>query len=118
MYPSLVILDPELTITTPEEVWLQSGCRAIDHCVESFCSLDAVDECDAAAVTALKALIPNLVKTKHDPEALGPRLECQLAANRIMIMLILGVFPGASHGIGHQVISIPPVRTPFLIFNC
>lgn len=34
----LVILDPVLSISTPERIWLSTGMRAVDHCVEGLCS--------------------------------------------------------------------------------
>ncbi|KAG7111239.1 Dehydrogenase FUM7 like protein [Verticillium longisporum] len=37
--PDLVIQDPELCTTTPERIWLSTGIRAVDHCVETLCSL-------------------------------------------------------------------------------
>ncbi|KAI2788707.1 Dehydrogenase FUM7 [Penicillium oxalicum] len=36
--PQLVILDPELAETTPDSVWLSTGIRAVDHCVETLCA--------------------------------------------------------------------------------
>jgi len=37
--PSLVILDAELTTTTPDKFWLSTGIRAVDHCVETICAV-------------------------------------------------------------------------------
>lgn len=105
MYPSLIILDPSLTTTTPEWVWLSTGVRAIDHCVEGMCSRDAMPETDAQAERALKLLLPNLLLTKKDPEDLDARLKCQLATNYILVMLLYApqkMLVGGSHGIGHQ----------------
>ncbi|KAM7205435.1 Iron-containing alcohol dehydrogenase domain containing protein [Naviculisporaceae sp. PSN 640] len=39
MGAQLVILDPALTVSTPETVWLASGMRSVDHCVEGLCAL-------------------------------------------------------------------------------
>ena len=105
MYPSLVILDPVLCTTTPERVWISTGVRAIDHCVESMCSPRAVKDVDVEAEKALNLLVPNLLKTKKNPEDLDARLQCQLAANYILVCLLYApdnLLAGASHGIGHQ----------------
>lgn len=32
----VVVLDPQVTLSTPERVWLSSGVRAIDHAVGMF----------------------------------------------------------------------------------
>ena len=106
MFPSLVILDPALCVSTPEWVWLSTGVRAIDHCVEAICSLYAKEDVDEAAERALGLLVPGLLRTKRNPTGdLQARLDCQLAANYAMVMLkyMPGTFlAGASHGIGHQ----------------
>src|SRR5262249_25542957 len=36
---SAVILDPAITVHTPEWLWLSTGIRAVDHCVEGVCSI-------------------------------------------------------------------------------
>lgn len=101
--PALVILDPQLTTSTPEHVWLQSGVRALDHCVEGFCSLKSTEESDANAAKGLKLLVPGLLRTKADPSDLKARFDCQLAVIEAMsIVFQHGVPMGASHGIGHQ----------------
>jgi alcohol dehydrogenase class IV len=105
MYPSLVILDPALTTTTPEWVWLSTGVRAIDHCVEAMCSLQSIEAVDVEAERALKLLISKLLKTKTDPTDLDARLQCQLATNYALVMLLYApriLLACASHGIGHQ----------------
>jgi alcohol dehydrogenase class IV len=105
MYPSLVILDPALCTTTPEWVWLSSGVRSIDHCVEGMCSLLSIPEVDVAAEKSLGMLLCGLLRTKKNPEDLEARLQCQLAANYVLVMLLYAqeiLLAGASHGIGHQ----------------
>jgi alcohol dehydrogenase class IV len=105
MYPSLVVLDPALCTTTPEWVWLSTGVRSIDHCVEGMCSLQSIPEVDVAAETSLGMLLRGLLRTKQDPEDLDARLQCQLAANYVLIMLLYApdvLLAGGSHGIGHQ----------------
>ncbi|KAI6092529.1 putative Fe-containing alcohol dehydrogenase [Hypoxylon rubiginosum] len=100
--PALVILDPELTTTTPEKVWLSTGIKAVDHCVEALCSLKSNDIADGDARRGLAKLIPGLIKSKQDPKNLEARLECQLGARDAMSAATRGVPLGASHGIGHQ----------------
>lgn len=39
MVPKVVVLDPKLTLTTPEKTWLASGVRAVDHSVGTFPSM-------------------------------------------------------------------------------
>jgi alcohol dehydrogenase class IV len=35
--PDLILLDPEVASTSPRKLWLSSGIRAVDHCVETVC---------------------------------------------------------------------------------
>ncbi|CAK1356566.1 hypothetical protein CB0940_12135 [Cercospora beticola] len=103
--PALVILDAKLTTTTPEHIWLQSGVRAVDHCVEGLCSLSekVSTESDESATRGLKLLVKGLLKCKADPQDLVARHECQMGVIDAMgVVFQFGVPMGASHGIGHQ----------------
>ena len=101
--PRLIINDPKLTITAPEWVWLSTGVRAIDHCVEAFCRMHQPDEeVDEAALKGFKFIVPNLLKTKKDWTDEEARLGCMLGVNAVTLMLKKSCLPGASHGIGHQ----------------
>ena len=61
-----MILDPELSKTAPERIWLSTGIRAVDHCVEAICSIKATTEGDQAAENGLRQVLPGLLKTKED----------------------------------------------------
>lgn len=103
--PRLIVLDANLALSTPLNIWLQSGCRAIDHCVESFCNLKRVVEVDDACVKGLQCLIPGLLICKADPSNAKARHDCQLGipyAMTFMQFLHKGAMLGASHGIGHM----------------
>ncbi|KAI0874343.1 putative Fe-containing alcohol dehydrogenase [Hypoxylon argillaceum] len=100
--PALVILDPELATTTPASVWLSTGVRALDHCVEALCSLESNEDADEMARRGLKKLVPGLLKCKENPADLGARLDCFLGGRDSMVTATYGVPMGASHGIGHQ----------------
>jgi alcohol dehydrogenase class IV len=102
MFPSLVILDPKLTLSVPERVWISSGVRSIDHCVEGYLSTNAKPASSAAAFEGLSLLSNGLLETKKDPNDLEARLKCQLGSNLSMTGLYENVWKGASHGIGHQ----------------
>lgn len=100
--PALVILDQELSTTTPEWVWLSTGIRAVDHCVETLCSLQSNARGDAGAEKGLAMLIPALLKCKHDAKDLEARRQCQMGVIEAMKAVGSGVPMGASHAIGHQ----------------
>ena len=100
--PALVVLDPELTTSTPQWVWLSTGIRSVDHCVETLCSLMSNPKGDSEAAKGLGTLIPALLKCKHNPQDLEARFQCQLGVIEAMTAVSSGVPMGASHAIGHQ----------------
>jgi len=99
--PRAVILDPEVTRPTPEWLWLSTGMRAVDHCVETLCSPLASFQSDGAALNGLRLLASALPRCKTDPTDLDARLACQVGAWQSMEHNQSGVPMGASHGIGH-----------------
>jgi maleylacetate reductase len=112
--PRAVVLDPAVTRHTPEWLWLSTGIRAVDHCVEGVCSNEATPYGDASALHGLSLLTKGLAKVKADPNDLGARLDCQLGSWLSMAPLVAGVPMGASHGIGYvlgAVFDIPHGHT-------
>ena len=99
--PSAVILDPAITRHTPEWLWLSTGIRAVDHCVEGVCSNEANAYADAQALKGLALLSSGLPRVKADPKDLAARLDCQIGTWLSMGPLASGVPMGASHGIGY-----------------
>lgn len=99
--PISVILDPAVTVHTPEWLWLSTGIRAMDHAVETYCSLDANDYTDGAALQALRLLSEGLPRVKADPSNLEARLQCLMGAWISMTGIVTGTRLGASHAIGH-----------------
>lgn len=100
--PALVILDPQLALSTPSHVWLSTGVKAVDHCIETLCSLKSDPTADQGARQGLQRLIPGLLKAKQDAGSAGARLDCQLGVIDAMAAASRGVPLGASHGIAHM----------------
>lgn len=100
--PTMVILDPELCLASPQWLWLSSGIRAVDHCVETLCSLQSNAKGDTEAEKGLQKLVPGLLKCKEDETSLEARHLCQLGVVEAMAAVSSGVPLGASHAIGHQ----------------
>ncbi len=99
--PESVVLDPAVTVHTPEWLWLSSGVRAVDHAVETYLSLDANDYTDGTALQALRSLGDGLARVKADPDDLDARLRCMMGAWLSMVGIVTGTRLGASHAIGH-----------------
>jgi maleylacetate reductase len=99
--PRSVILDPAITIHTPEWLFLSTGIRAVDHCVEGICSNESNPFADAAALRGLTLLVNALPRVKANPADLDARMDCQIGAWLSMGPLAAEVPMGASHGIGY-----------------
>jgi maleylacetate reductase len=99
--PRAVVLDPAVTVHTPAWLWLSTGIRAVDHCVEGVCSGRANAFADAQALHGLTLLARGLPRVKSDPTDLQARLDCQMGTWLSMGPLASGVPMGASHGIGY-----------------
>lgn len=101
MAPVMVVLDPAMSVYTPEWLWLSTGVRSVDHAVETLASDKSNDFADGLADSALRLLVEGLTRSKADPADLEGRLKCQIGAWQSMISIIGGVPMGASHSIGH-----------------
>jgi maleylacetate reductase len=99
--PRAAILDPAVTVHTPQWLWLSTGIRAVDHCVEGLCSREAHPYADAQAVKGLSMLAQALPRVKADPGDLDARMDCQIGTWLSTGPLAAGVPMGASHGIGY-----------------
>ncbi len=76
MAPNIVVLDPAMTIGTPSRLWFGTGMRAIDHAVETWCSVNATPLSDASSLYAARILIHALERTQRDSDDLQARQDC------------------------------------------
>jgi len=107
-----VILDPAMTVHTPEWLWLSTGMRAVDHAIESICSKAPQPYTDATCSHGLGMLSRSLRRNRAAPDDLAARLDSQLGV--WLASTGLGRVPyGASHGIGHQLGAVANVPHGF-----
>ncbi|MCH7737539.1 MAG: iron-containing alcohol dehydrogenase [Chloroflexi bacterium] len=100
LYADLIILDPVMTEGTPDWLWLSTGVKALDHCIERLYSAGnqpAIDAPVLAAAEMLFSYLPRSRESDRDPEA---RLQCLVAAWMSM-MGAPNFAMGLSHAIGH-----------------
>ena len=101
MAPLCVVLDPAITLHTPEWLWLSTGIRSVDHATETLASLLSNDYADGLAESGLRLLARGLRRVKADAHDLEARLQCQVGAWQSAVPLVCGVPMGASHALGH-----------------
>ena len=106
--PQVVILDPSLTLHTPDWLWLSTAIRSVDHAVEGLCSSSTNPLMPPMALNSLQLFARSLRETFKDREDIFPRSLSQKAV--WMIAKNLGnTSMGASHGIGYLLGSIGSV---------
>jgi len=102
--PAGVILDAELTLDTPDRLWLSTGIRALDHAVENLYRPLVADPLKRLCYAALQDLFKYLPLSKANPQDVGTRQKLQLAA-------WMSLWPakrekysalGLSHALGHK----------------
>ncbi len=99
--PRAVILDPRLTVETPERLWFSTGMKALDHAVEQLCHPMRAPFSDAVAEDGLRRLAAGLAAVKARPDDLDARLQCQFGMWLAISGAAAGRGMGASHAIGH-----------------
>jgi alcohol dehydrogenase class IV len=63
MPPWAVIFDPEVTLSTPRELWLSTGVKALDHAAETIWGAQSHPMGDALSAAALTRLTASLAVT-------------------------------------------------------
>ena len=101
MMPRSIILDPAITRYTPEELWLGSGTRAMDHGIEAVCSIRGNALVESVCLAGLRYLRDGLLRTRENPNDEEARVNCQLGSWLSAFGLQARVPMGASHAIGH-----------------
>ncbi|MBD9541493.1 iron-containing alcohol dehydrogenase [Ensifer sp. ENS04] len=99
--PQVVVLDPQVTEQTPAELLLSTGFKAIDHAVETICSINGNPLAEATATHALKLLATGLPSMLLEGVDLEGRLSCQFGSWLSIMGVGAGVKYGASHGISY-----------------
>lgn len=100
--PKTVVLDPQVTLPTPRQLWSATGIKALDHAIEALWSVNPQPVSDALAMEAIRKLhvsLPLSVKESDNVEARG---ECQVAA-WLSIFGLGNVGVRLSHIFGHQI---------------
>ncbi|KAJ7087284.1 iron-containing alcohol dehydrogenase [Mycena belliarum] len=102
--PAGIILDAELTLPTPDRLWLSTGIRAVDHCVESLYRPFVSPPMKILCYAALADFFEYLPRAMADPTDVGAR-------QKLLIAAWMSLWPtkweqysalGLSHALGHR----------------
>ena len=101
MMPSIVILDPALTVGLPPFITAATGIDALSHCLEAYCAPGFHPMADGIAVEGMRLIkdwLPRAVSDGHDLEARG---QMQVAASMGATAFQKGL--GGMHALAHPV---------------
>lgn len=101
MLPSVVILDPELTLGLPPHITAATGMDALSHCLEAYCAPRFHPMADGIAVEGMRLIrewLPRAVNEGSDLEARGQML---VAASMGATAFQKGL--GGMHALSHPV---------------
>ena len=102
MAPHTIVLDPEVTLNTPMELWLSTGMKAVDHACEAMWGPRAHPMTDTLATEAIRTLRAMLPRTYAVPGDLDARQSSQIAGWMSMAGVV-NVRVHLSHTLGHQI---------------
>lgn len=100
MVPLAAVLDPRATLPTPDDLFLSTGIRSVDHAAERLASPLSTAYCDATATQALSLLSTSLRRVRAQREDLQARLDAQTGTWMSILGEESGVPVGVSHAIG------------------
>lgn len=115
--PAGIILDAELTLSTPEQLWLSTGMRALDHAVENLYRPGVPLPMKKLCHAAIADLFRFLALSKKDSEDIVARQRLQIASwmslwprkverhSSLGLSHTLGHKLGATYGIPHGITS-------------
>ena len=102
LFADLIVLDPEMTVGTPDWLWLSTGVKALDHCIERLYCQGNQPAIDAPVLVAAQRLFEYLPHSGEAHNDLNARLECLLAA-WLSMMGAPNFATGLSHALGHVI---------------
>ncbi|OSD01319.1 iron-containing alcohol dehydrogenase [Trametes coccinea BRFM310] len=102
--PAGIILDAELTLATPERLWLSTGMRAVDHAVENLYRPLVAPPIKHLCYAALADLFKYLPASKANPQDVAIRQKLQIASWMSLWPLKMEKYSalGLSHALGHK----------------
>lgn len=103
LFPTLAILDPELTIRCPQSITAATGMDALTHAIESYTSKTATPISEALALHAIKLIAKNIKKAYFvatDLESRENMLVASMMAGYAFSQSRLGNVHAISHSFG------------------
>ena len=100
LYPTIAVLDPELTLTVPPNVTAFTGMDALTHAIESVSSLSATPFTEALGTSAVRLIFENVKKVVARGADLDAR-ENMLMGSIMAGMALADAGVGACHALAY-----------------
>ncbi|KXN85376.1 NAD-dependent methanol dehydrogenase [Leucoagaricus sp. SymC.cos] len=102
--PGGIILDAEMTLGTPERLWLSTGIKSLDHAVENLYRYQVTPPVKVLGYHAISEFYKYLPLSKADPKSVEIRQKLQLASWMSLWPMKLKKYValGISHSLGHK----------------
>lgn len=115
IFPTLSVIDPELTYTMPESVVINTGLDTITHAVEAYLSLDSFPLSDLFALESIYIALNNIRKaSQKDSEAMNQMAYASMLAGvaithgGTILLHVMGypltVFHNIPHGLANGIL--------------
>jgi alcohol dehydrogenase class IV len=101
MLPSIVILDPELTVGLPPHVTAATGMDALSHCLEAWCAPGFHPMADGIAAEGTRLIACSLLRAVEDGSDLDARGNMLVAATMGATAFQKGL--GGMHALSHPI---------------
>ncbi len=99
MLPSLVILDPELTVGLPKPITAATGMDALSHCLEAYCALGYHPMAEGIALEGIRLIKESLLEAYHEGTNITARTNMLVASSMGATAFQRGL--GAMHALAH-----------------
>lgn len=99
MLPSLVILDPELTVGLPKAITAATGMDALSHCLEAYCTSYYHPMAEGIALEGIRLIKENLLTAYHNGSDITARTNMLVASAMGATSFQRGL--GAMHALAH-----------------
>ena len=99
--PNLVILDPELTVSMPQEITAGTGMDALAHNLEAYCSESLHPMAHGISLEGMRIIFNNLENVYKNPKDLNARGQMMISATMGAVAFQKGL--GAIHALSHPI---------------
>lgn len=104
MLPSIVIMDPELTIGLPQSITAATGMDALSHCLEAYCATYYHPMAESIAMEGISLIKNYLIRAYKDGSDLEARTNMLVASAMGATAFQRGL--GAMHALAHPLGAI------------